>query len=745
MTEENTIEAAVEEFLERIRIGDIPDVTAFAEEHPDHAQTLKDILPVLVGVERYAQTGTDDDDIPMPDLNTCGYSLLRRIGVGGMGVVYEALQTGLNRHVAVKLLRPSLFVDPEIRELFRREARILAMLRHPGIVRVLDTGMHDSTLFYAMELIPGRRLDHLEAPADESAALTWAQEAAEALAHAHEHGIVHADVKPANLLLDGEGHIRVADFGLAFACHHAPTGTDAKNGTLRYMPPERQRGTIDFSGDQYALGVSFVELLNGRPFSGSADIDTLPCCRDFKAVLRKSLQKKTADRYASMRDLADDLRRIRSHEPILAEPVRLPRRIALFCRRKPLYALLALVCILFSCAQTSSLIRGNAALKLARSNARTANAAISKVFDAVVDLPPSAENVSLLTALLPHYEKIVANPNIPRKELEDALMNLSQTALLTGNFKQAEKTLRQLLTYGETTRRLRLLSIALKEQGECERAQALHRQLSEHFGMGNTSERIDSVWALLQLPQSPANDRQILARIRLLLAEKPVADEVLLLYAQYLLKHPDEKVSVNGVTGDPLQLLCDLSNRHLDAVRYVLQFVRAVTGKILENASDDWCDFIESALMKSDLLVGRFQNHPTAVSSAIALRRAYTRYLRDNGHRHDFIREQEKIKSLISMLFNQPDFPDSEKEYLINEQLTRRERWCRDRGDNQESDGPDFWHHANSPRRRTRFENDLRDKIESYRGPRRDEFLKRLNTQSADRNDDAQSQQTKSR
>lgn len=742
MTEENAIEAAVEEFLERIRIGDVPDIDTFAAEHPGHAQELKDILPVLVGVERYAQTGADDDALPMPNLDACGYHLLRKIGVGGMGVVYEALQTGLNRHVAVKLLRPSLFADPEIRELFRREARILAMLRHPGIVRVLDTGMHNDTLFYVMELIPGRRLDHLDAPTDESLALTWAHEAADALVHAHEHGIVHADVKPANLLLDGEGHIRVADFGLAFACHHPPKDADAKNGTLRYMPPERQEGTIDFSGDQYALGVSFAELLSGHPFTGPADIDALSCGRDFRAVLRKSTQAKPADRYASMRDLADDLRRIRQHEPIMAEPVHLPRRIVLFCRRQPLYTLLILVCILFSCAQTRSLIKGHAALTLARSNARTANAAISQVFNTVVDLPPSTENVSLLTALLPHYEKIVANPNIPRQELEDALMKLSHTALRTGNYRQAEKTLRQLLTYGETSERLRLLSIALIEQGSNEEADALRHQLAEHFASGRPNERIDSVWALLHLPQSTVNDQKILARIRTLLAEKPVADETLMLYAQYLLKHPGEKTNVDGVPNDPLLLLNDLSDRHVDAVRYVLQFVRAVTEKIQENKSDDWYDFMESALMKSDLLIGRFQNHPSAVSSAIALRRAYANWLRDCGLHRDSIREHEKVKGLISMLFNQPDFPDSEKEYLINEQLTRMEKWYGDMTNDPDQDSYGRRHrHHDSPERRARFEKALFDKIESYRGPRRDEFLKRFNARQKGAAVDAQSHQ----
>lgn len=715
-----------EDYLGRLRIGDEPDIRSFAAGYPHLEKELIDILPLVVGMERIGQHAeASEDAIPPPDLTRNGYRIIRKLGVGGMGVVYEAEQVALNRKVAIKLLRPSLFSDPELQELFRREARILALFHHPGIVRIIDTGKCDETLFYVMELSEGQRMDALPGQPDEATVLKWGIATADALVCAHEHGIIHADIKPANLLLGGSGSVRIADFGLALFSRERADGDAARNGTRRFMAPERKDGNVCFAGDQYALGATLVELLSHQPFDPTVGAEALNCNRDFRAVIRKSLQSDPDRRYPTMRKFADDLLHVQRHEPIAAEPVSWVRQMILFCRRRPLWAACALLCILFSCAQTRSLVKGHAALVLARDNARTANTAISQVFDRIVDMPPSSEDVALLTALLPHYEKIVANPNIPQKELEDALMNLARTALRTGNYGQAEKALRRLLAYGETSKRLRLLSVALEEQGRTADADNLRRQLAERYASKSATERLDSIWALQRLPPCDENDNEILARLRVLLAERPPADEALSLYAHHLLKHPEIGPGIEGVPNDPLLLLDDLSDRHPNTIRYALRFVQAVTDRIRTSKAEEWFDRLDSSLMKSDLLIGRFQNHPTAVSSAIALRRSYANWLRGNGSRRDAMREHQKIRILISMLFNQPDFPDSEKGILIDEQLSHMEDWREIRAESQGTHGRRHFHGQQD--RHMHFEQDLRNRIETYDGPRKDEFLRRIN------------------
>src|SRR5262249_32223923 len=195
------------------------------------------------------------------------------LGQGGMGAVYKARQTKLDRLVAVKILPPEVARDPAFAERFTREARSLARLNHPHIVTVHDFGDVDGLYYFTMEYVDGHNLRHLL----EAGALSTAQVLAvlpqicDALQYAHDVGLVHRDIKPENLLIDHKGRGKNADFGLAKLVGLTPTyltltGTHEVMGTLLYMAPEQMKRshTVDHRADIYSLGVVLYEMLTGE-------------------------------------------------------------------------------------------------------------------------------------------------------------------------------------------------------------------------------------------------------------------------------------------------------------------------------------------------------------------------------------------------------------------------------------------------------------------------------------------------
>ncbi|QEH32311.1 Serine/threonine-protein kinase PrkC [Aquisphaera giovannonii] len=271
------------------------------------------------------------------------FSIVRVIGRGGMGVVYEAVQRSLGRRVALKIL-PAAPDDPRKLQRFRVEAMAAACLRHPHIVPVYLTGSEGDCHFYAMQLIEGRTLAAVAAsrpPHREAAEL--GRQAALALQYAHEQGVVHRDVKPSNLLVDESGWLWVGDFGLArMAGQSDLTQSGAILGTLRYMSPEQAAGArsvVDHRTDVYSLGATLYELIAGRPvFEADGDsrlgllrqvadgqprrprlIDpSVP--RDLETIVLKALSKDPAGRYATAGEMAEDLGRFLEGRPILARP-----------------------------------------------------------------------------------------------------------------------------------------------------------------------------------------------------------------------------------------------------------------------------------------------------------------------------------------------------------------------------------------------------------------------------------------
>ena len=263
------------------------------------------------------------------------YRITGRLGAGGMGVVYLAEDTVLGRRVALKTVRLLEGADPnskqDLTERFLREARIVAQMEHPGIVAVFDFGHEGETAYLVLEYVAGSNLaNRMEQPPklDRAGCTRVLIEAASALDYAHKRGVVHRDVKPANLLLTEDGRVKVADFGIAkLSGSTTMTATGMLMGTVEYMSPEQIRGeTVDGRSDQYSLAVVAYQLVTGkRPFQADSTItlahmivyeeptpasaanQSAPVTLSVDRVLARALHKQPAARYATCSDFVRDL------------------------------------------------------------------------------------------------------------------------------------------------------------------------------------------------------------------------------------------------------------------------------------------------------------------------------------------------------------------------------------------------------------------------------------------------------
>jgi serine/threonine protein kinase len=330
-----------------------PAASELIAQHPELAPGLAECLAGLQQIEQgraiVAGSGRRENEsleneavFPViPD-----FEVLGELGRGGMGVVYEAKQLSLDRIVALKVL-PFGAVDPRTVKRFLREAETVAALAHPGIVPIYAVGVHNGLNWFAMQRIDGCPLSQWFAVATfESRAATLREvvrvgiEAADALEHAHQRGVIHRDVKPGNLLVDTKGNVWLTDFGLARRdVDVTATVTGAMLGTPRYMSAEQISGydeEVDARTDIYSLGATLYEMATGRPpFTSESPLElltqirrdeptpprqidaTIP--RTLELVILKCLDKERDRRYASAAALAEDLKAIRDDKPISAK------------------------------------------------------------------------------------------------------------------------------------------------------------------------------------------------------------------------------------------------------------------------------------------------------------------------------------------------------------------------------------------------------------------------------------------
>jgi serine/threonine protein kinase/WD40 repeat protein len=499
-SERNPVELLAEEFVERKRQGEHPSISEYVARYPELAQAIRELFPALVMIEQLkpAVPGHDEAGLGGPvatdlreQVGRLGdYRLLREVARGGMGVVYEAIQESLGRHVALKVLPRNRWLSPDQIERFQLEARSAARLHHGHIVPVFGVGEHEGVHYYAMQFIHGHGLDvilddlrrlrgldrcpagpssveevALAAPAGSasmtlalalhsgefqrpresdsrsrqplaaaseilppthvatgssaaspgqpaaaplpsapscacpvvglgvdqassqvglmpargpedqlglaraSSSLSLVAEAqfyrsaariglqvADALAYAHEQGVLHRDIKPSNLLLDAVGNVWVTDFGLAkVEGASGPTRTGDIVGTVRYMAPERFNRWSDPRSDVYSLGATLYELLTLHPmFRGAESAELIEKVlhaaperprkldpripRDLETIVLKAIAREPADRYATAAALSADLARFLDDRPVLARQSTLLERSWRWCRRNPLLA-----------------------------------------------------------------------------------------------------------------------------------------------------------------------------------------------------------------------------------------------------------------------------------------------------------------------------------------------------------------------------------------------------------------------
>ncbi|HVS39827.1 MAG TPA: tetratricopeptide repeat protein [Gemmataceae bacterium] len=391
----------LETLVNRLQVGEPVDVEAFLADHPAQAEQLRPLLPAVQALAEVSRSGADGLGAPMDGGTSPGtlgdFRLVRELGRGGMGIVYEAEQISLHRRVALKLLPFAAAMDPRRLQRFQNEALAAAQLHHTNIVPVFAVGCERGLHYYAMQLIDGCTLADVirrrsRPPADDACPDTVAAastldsaqgaayfrqvaelgvQAAEALEHAHQMGVVHRDVKPANLMLDARGSLWVADFGLAQVQSDIRlTRTGAMVGTLRYASPEQALGgrcVVDQRADVYSLGATLYELLTGEPaFPGDdaklllrriAEEEPRPprhlnraVPAELEIIVLKAMAKEPGQRYGTAQQMADDLRRWLEDKPIRARRASVLQRVRKLARRHRTVVTAAVVCLLVTLA-----------------------------------------------------------------------------------------------------------------------------------------------------------------------------------------------------------------------------------------------------------------------------------------------------------------------------------------------------------------------------------------------------------
>lgn len=374
------IEVLASEYAEKARQGMNPTLESYIERYPEMADEIRELFPMVAALEQWKSDRESEvlraqlpDQFKLKQLGDC--RIVREIGRGGMGVVFEAVEGSIERHVAVKLLPWRISMVPHRQERFEREAQTIAKLRHANIVPIFRFGRHDDYAYYVMQYVESVNLGHIIGALSERQQVSPALEirnetgtadgqtdqssgqsarkglkhdswkafariglqVAQALRHAHRKGVLHNDVKPGNLLIDAAGKVFVTDFGLAEPLNPESSEVDESvNGTLRYMAPERFQGICDETSDIYSLGITLFELVTQQSaFDTESRVDLINAITqgeirqpadlnreiptDLAAVVSKAISQKPDDRYQSAGEFASDLLRYINNERVVAK------------------------------------------------------------------------------------------------------------------------------------------------------------------------------------------------------------------------------------------------------------------------------------------------------------------------------------------------------------------------------------------------------------------------------------------
>jgi serine/threonine protein kinase len=392
------LEVLVTRFADAVRKGETPSIEEYAARYGQWAAQIRELFPLIQTLERWKTDKELEclrrsvpDEFPVRQVGE--YRLVRELGRGGMGIVFEAVQQGSGRRLAVKLLPWRFAADmSQWKERFHREATTIARLRHPNIVQVYAFGTHEGYCYYVMQLVEGVSVDWIIRRLRETADLVYVEEirragredrdgprtafpdppgrssgglrrdswidfahigmqVALALAHAHENSVLHNDVKPANLLLERTGHVVVTDFGIGRRAGGDLSREDEHpTGTLRYMAPERLGGHCDVRSDVYSLGATLYELVTQTPAFGSGDrrqlmeqiaTSQMPPLRErvpqiprpLETIILNAMAADPGERYQTAQAMATDLLRYINGIRIQSTRPGRIRRLLRWCRR----------------------------------------------------------------------------------------------------------------------------------------------------------------------------------------------------------------------------------------------------------------------------------------------------------------------------------------------------------------------------------------------------------------------------
>lgn len=354
-----------QDFLERYRSGEYPSIESYATRHPDLAEDIRRVFPMVAAVERikigHQSTPSGAATLAGRSMDQLGdFQIVREIGRGGMGVVFEAIQESLGRRVALKVLPRQSLLEPKELERFHREAQTAAAMHHTNIVPIFGTGEHEGAHYLVMQLVEGESLDKLIGSSEPFSFTEVARISsclADAIDYAHDSGVLHQDIKPGNILIEKDGTPQVTDFGLATTLVENPQTSGTLSGSLAYMAPERFEGTSLPQSDVYSIGLTMYEMLAGKsayqlssfgktpPPLPSLQQDRPDVPIDLETIVLKSVDPDPDLRYHTAGELRDDLRRFLNNEPIHARKTPWLQRLTRWCRREPKTAIATVVSV----------------------------------------------------------------------------------------------------------------------------------------------------------------------------------------------------------------------------------------------------------------------------------------------------------------------------------------------------------------------------------------------------------------